>query len=277
MICLLGLFSSPLISKEISVFLAGNTTVNADYRPGQQGKPAVFLLHGFMSTYNLNIIQIIAEELEGEGYTVLAPTLSLNINNRRAGINCDAVHTHTMESDVSEIAWWVNWLKSKGYRRIVMLGFSTGALQISVYLSKQQDDSIEQAILLSPAYLAGKPFPEQRERKDIAEAKKMLTNHKDELQKFSLSYCKSNFLSPPNVFLSYKHWTSDKLLKVIERISIPTSIFLGSNDHRFGPYLNAKLTSTKSKVITIPGANHFFDSPYEFQLLENINNALARK
>ena len=129
---------NPLFCEVISVNIFENTAANADFRPGDKNKPAVFLLHGFMSTHNLNIIQVIAEELEDQGYTVLAPTLSLNINNRQSGINCDAVHTHTMESDVIEIGKWIDWLKNKGHNDIIMTGFSTGALLLATCLENFQ-------------------------------------------------------------------------------------------------------------------------------------------
>ena len=159
----------------ITVSGINDYVLNADFREGEPGKPAVVLLHGFMATNNLNVIQFMAAELESNGYTVLAPTLSLNINNRREGINCEAVHTHTMESDVQEISWWISWLKNKGYKDVVMAGFSTGGLQAAILLSGGDLNVIRKAILVSPAYLAGAPFSQQEEKRDIETAKKMIS------------------------------------------------------------------------------------------------------
>ena len=261
-------FIGELSAKQIHVSLPSKITANADFRAASTNKPAVLLVHGFMSTFNLNIIQIMADELEDEDYTILAPTLSLNINNRRAGADCDAVHSHSMEGDVKEIAWWVQWLHKKGYKQIVLVGFSTGALQVAAYLAKNNNRDITKVILVSPAFLAGEPFPQETEKEDIAIAENMLTNNKKQLHKFSLSYCKGNYLSPPMPFLSYKKWT-------IKNFGVPYSVIYGSNDKRFGKQLSEKLDIEKSHIITVQGANHFFDSPYEFEFLKKFIEALS--
>jgi len=266
---LIGFFS-PLYSAQITVSLPNNAVANADYRIGDSNKPAVFLLHGFMATHNLNIIQIMAEELESQGYTIIAPTLSLNINNRHSGANCDAVHTHTMQSDVDEIAWWVNWIKKKGHKKIIMVGFSTGSLQIAIFLAQNSPAIIKKAVLISPAYLAGDPFPKAEEKADIDTAKKLLANDVNQLHEYHLSYCKGDFVAPPNVFLSYKKWTEMQMINVVKNITTPYSVIIGGADHRFGTRLVKHIGLKNSKVITIPGANHFFDSPYEFDFLDQL-------
>lgn len=260
---------------QISVSISENITANADFRQGETNKPAVFLLHGFMSTHNLNIIQIMADELENNGFTVLAPTLSLNINNRRAGANCDAVHTHTMESDIREIVWWMQWLQNKGYNKVIITGFSTGSLQIAILLTRNSLKFIKKAVLVSPAYLAGKPFSEDEEKADIATAKSMLRKNQNQLHEFHLSYCKGDFVAPPKVFLSYKKWTANRLMDVIKAISIPHSVIIGGDDHRFGNRLSKTLNNNQTTVITIPGANHFFDSPHEFDFLDAFLNEMV--
>ena len=75
-------------------------------------------------------------------------------------------------------------------------------------------------------------------------------------------------MSPPKVFLSYKEWTETRLLEVVQKITIPYIVIIGGEDHRFGTRLGKKLKKINSPVITISGANHFFDSPYEFDFLD---------
>jgi len=271
--CIISVFlallvSKPVIAEQISVMLPGKISANADYREGDPSLPAVFLLHGFMATHQLNIIQIMADELHGRGFTVVAPTLSLQINNRRAGANCDAVHTHTMESDVDEIAWWLEWLKNKGHEQIIVVGFSTGSLQVAILLSRGAPPYVSKAILVSPAYLAGEPFPQAEEQTEIATAKKLVALNQSQLSEYHLSYCKGDFVAPPNVFLSYKHWTEPRLQEKIEKIPVPHVVIIGGEDHRFGVKLGGKLKATHTRVITIAGASHFFDSPYEFDFLD---------
>ena len=271
--CIICLFIAiflvkPALSAQITVSLPGNISANADFRIGEANKPAVFLLHGFMATHNLNIIQIIAAELESQGYTVIAPTLSLSINNRRSGANCDAVHTHTMETDVEEVGWWIDWLNKKGYKNVIMAGFSTGSLQVAIFLSRTNPGIIKKAVLISPAYLAGPPFSAAEEKEDITYAKELVRKNQTQLHEFHLSYCKGNFLAPAKVYLSYKEWTAARLIEVAQKISVPYIVIIGGEDHRFGVRLNKKFSGINAAVVTIPGANHFFDSPYEFEFLD---------
>ena len=268
LVCFFAL--TPVLSEQISVTLPNDITANADFRKGDSNKPAIFVLHGFMSTHNLNIIQTISNELESHGYTVLAPTLSLNINNRHSGASCEAVHTHTMETDVAEVKWWINWLASKGYSEIIVVGHSTGSLQLAIALSKDPPVTVSKAIFTAPAYLQGDPFPQAEENADIAIAKQLEAKNDNKLHKYHLSYCKGNFVAPYNVFLSYKAWSRQSLIETIGRVTIPYSIILGGEDHRFGLLLNSKLNQLGARIITVEGANHFFSSPHEFDFLDKL-------
>ena len=94
---------------------------SAEYLAGQRDKPAVLLLHGFLQTREFPTVATLARSLHDAGYAVLSPTLSLGIPNRRQSLACEAVHRHGMEDDIDEIARWVDWLKSRGHRSIVLV------------------------------------------------------------------------------------------------------------------------------------------------------------
>lgn len=255
-------------SAPISKTLPNNIIANADYRVGDNKKPAILVLHGFMSTYNLNIVQTIVDELAGDGYTVLAPTLSLNINNRHSGANCEAAHTHTMESDVDEIRWWINWLANKHKNNVIVIGHSTGSLQLAMLLAINPPKQIVKAILTSPTYMQGEPYPKSLEDTDIMTAKTQLKAGDNSLHQYHLSYCNGNFTAPPNAYLSYKKWSRAHLLRTLSTMSIPSVIIIGDQDTRYGPHWATHLQTTHIPVMIIPGANHFFDSPYEFDFLD---------
>ena len=268
------LYSTAAFSKNISVTLPNKIIANADYRQGEAGKPAVFILHGFMSTYNLNVVQNIANELSSNGYTTLAPTLSLNVNNRHSGASCEAVHTHTMEGDVEEIRWWLQWLESKGHRQVVVIGHSTGSLQLAITLANNPPTNVTKAILTAPAYLKGKPFPLTEEKADLKIANDLKAKNNNKLHKYHMSYCKGNFVSPYNVYLSYKAWSRHRLVETVKKVKVPHVIIMGEEDHRFGPLLTKMLKSTNSRILTVKGANHFFSSPYEFDFLDTVTAAI---
>ena len=96
-------------------------SASAEYLVGQRDKPAVLLLHGFLQTREFPTVATLARGMHDAGYTVLSPTLSLGIPNRRHSLACEAVHHHSLDDDVSEIARWVGWLKSRGHRSIVLV------------------------------------------------------------------------------------------------------------------------------------------------------------
>jgi len=259
----------------ITVLLPSKIVANADFRRGDSNKPAVLVLHGFMATYNLNIVQTIIGELEDQGFTVLAPTLSLRINNRQSGANCEAVHTHTMETDIAEISWWIDWLKRKGYRNVEVIGFSTGGLQVAALFEKHVPAIVKKVILVSPIYMAGKPFPEAIEQADLLKANSLVKRNDTKLQQYSLSYCNENFVAPAQVFLSYKAWSKQRLFKAIKSIAVPSVIIVGGEDFRFGRHWINDLGSTGKRVEVIPRANHFFSSLQEFEFLEKLEKEIS--
>ena len=118
-------------------------TASAEYLVGERNKPAVLLLHGFLQTREFPTVATLARGLHDAGYTVLSPTLSLNIPNRKQSLACEAVHRHSLDDDVAEIGRWVNWLKSRGHRAIVLLGHSFGSLQLLAYLSAKPDAAVK--------------------------------------------------------------------------------------------------------------------------------------
>lgn len=118
-------------------------SASAEYLAGQRDKPAVLLLHGFLQTREFPTVAALAQGLHDAGPAVLSPTLGLGIPNRRQSLACEAVHRHSLDDDVSEIARGVGWLKSRGHRSIVLAGHSFGSLQLLAYLNAQPDKTIK--------------------------------------------------------------------------------------------------------------------------------------
>ena len=124
------LWALPGLAAEITQTLPNGLKVTADYRPAAAGAPTLLILHGFLVTSTFPTVQALANEFSAKGYGVLAPSLSLGINTRRAGLACDAVHTHTLAEDRAEIAFWVDWLAQHSQGSIVLVGHSFGSVQL---------------------------------------------------------------------------------------------------------------------------------------------------
>src|SRR5512143_3234937 len=144
LLCLLmSAFSVAAHAAIVQLEMRPGIPANAEYVVGERNKPAVLLLHGFLQTREFPTVTMLARGLQDAGYTVLSPTLSLDIPNRTQNLACEAVHKHSMDDDVAEIGRWVDWLKSQGYRFIVLVGHSFGSLQLLVYLSTHPDPAVK--------------------------------------------------------------------------------------------------------------------------------------
>lgn len=140
--CVLLLPMQSALAETIEAKLPTGIIATADFRAGQPSRPAILLLHGFLQTRHAPPVSSLANTLADQGYTVLTPTLTLGINRRSKSLACEAVHAHDLESDVGEIGFWVNWLAGMGLRDIVLIGHSSGSLQILEYLVKTPSPAV---------------------------------------------------------------------------------------------------------------------------------------
>jgi len=256
----------------IKTTLPNKVHVTAFYQQGEKNRSAILVIHGFLQTRNYLTVSGLSNSLTEDGYTVLAPTLSLGINHRQRSLPCDAIHTHTMQDDISEITFWVNWLAKKGHNKIMLVGHSYGSLQSLAYASQQPNPAVKKIIatsLVDVEHVIGK----ENVYHQIHLAREQIKKDKNSLNKYQLSYCKK-FVSPAYVFLSYAKWTKTYLLKSLNEIKLPVEIILGSNDNRMGENWPKLVATNGASVTIIQGANHFFDAEHEFDLLENVQQSI---
>ncbi|MCW8829175.1 MAG: alpha/beta fold hydrolase [Gammaproteobacteria bacterium] len=256
----------------VSQPLPGGLSVSAEFHAGEAGRHAVLVLHGFMTTREFNTVQSLVNELTGSGYTVLAPTLSLGVDNRRATVPCDAIHTHTWEEDLAEIDFWVNWLVRQGYDSIVLLGHSSGSLQLVSYAAGAPPDQVKKVVATSLVNLSRYTSAAVAER-EIAEAKKLLSKKPPPLREYHVVFC-DNFTATPQSYLSYVRWTPERVLQTLTAAQVPVEVIMGGADRRFSADWIESLRKNGTKVMVIDGASHFFDATYEFDLLDKVHACL---
>lgn len=242
----------------------------ADFRAGQPSRPAVLLLHGFLQTRDAPPISPLANTLADQGYTILAPTLSLDINRRTKSLGCEAVHTHTLEGDIAEISFWVNWLAHKGYGNITLIGHSFGSTQILYYLTQKTNPAVKKAILTSLVPLLNKP---QEVQKTLARVKQARTKEKV-LERFTMSYCNNNYVAPPAAYLSYVANDNGKTLDQFSKTKVPVDVILGAADTAMDSIWPEKIRSRGIPVTIIDNAGHFFDGAQEFDLADKVGAIL---
>lgn len=247
-----------------------NIESEADFLEGEKDT-AILILHGFLTTNKFHTVVSMAKALNDDGYSVISPTLSLNINKRQTSVKCNSIHTHTLENDVLEIKDWIDWLSEKGYKKVILVGHSSGSLELLEYLNTFQDDRIQSVIFTSIFYLNGEELGTVEN--EVAHAKALLNSPQKRPHKYNFLFCKNNYFASPESYLSYLKLTRDYVLESIKNLKIPTHSIMGSADKRYqsvGENWLEELKSTGTNLITIEGANHFFSSEHEFDLQDHL-------
>ncbi len=252
--------------------LASGIVLAADFRPGKPQLPALILVHGFLQTRDFPTVSRLAEGLNAAGYTTLSPTLSLGISRRAKSVACEAVHRHTLEQDVSEIAIWVNWLAQRQPGAIVFIGHSYGSLQGLIYASGKPNPSLRQIIALSLVDTEQHPS-NVSVTVLLADAKARVNRGDTRLVDFAIGHCQK-FTATPKSYLSYANWDRKRVLDLSRRSQVPLNVVIGGADNRMGKGWMESLSGAGVKVDTIKGANHFFDAEYEFDLLDKVTTLL---
>lgn len=271
--CLLFLLPpSTVMASVVEARLPSGKVVSADHHAGKSGQPAVLVLHGFLQTSAFPIVVGMTDALSTAGYTVLAPTLSLGISRRNKSLPCEAVHLHTLDDDEAEIAFWVRWLMHKGHTRIILVGHSFGNLQLIAYLGGDPAPAVKQVLMISLTDVEVKQDAAQRAR--IAQdLRNRVARGDDALVEAEFGHCKK-YVSPPATLLSYLTLSRNSILDSLAGSPVPAAAIMGGKDDRMGPDWVARLVSRGIAVRVIPGASHFFDNQYEFDLQEALLQAL---
>ncbi len=260
-------------SATIKKKLPNGFTSTAEYLIGDKNKPAVLILHGLLQTRNYLTVQSLITAISDEAYTVLAPNLSLSISNRKKSLPCEAIHNHTMEQDINEIDFWVNWLEKKGHNNIVLVGHSFGSLQLVVYTNKKNPPSVKKIITTSLIDVE-RTNNNTLLKSFVSKAQQQIKNNDTQLHEYPISYCKK-YVSPAKNYISYARWNKNILITEINKLSIPITIILGSGDIRLDKNWVTRLKKANLNLIMIEGANHFFDRSHEFDMNDNVLNALS--
>lgn len=257
-------------SSVVEAKLPSGKIVSADFHAGKSGLPAILVLHGFLQTHSFPTIASTKDALATAGYTVVAPTLSLGISRRNRSLSCEAVHLHTLDDDAAEVAFWVRWLVQKGHRRIILVGHSFGNLQLLSYLDRNPLPAVKQVLMIS---LTDVEVGQDRARL-TQNLRNRVARGENALTQVDFGHCK-NYVSPPAALLSYLMLSQRSILDSVAKSAVPVKVIMGGEDDRMEAGWVEKLVSRGIAVRVIPGASHFFDNQYEFDLQEAVLQALS--
>lgn len=271
-ICLF-LLTSFCFAETVKLSASTNKIVNAEYLQGSNNASPVLLLHSFMQTNEFLTVSRLASSLHDSGFTVLSPTLSLGINNRKQSLSCEAIHTHSLNSDADELRQWINWLYNKTQKPITLIGHSSGGPVILKYMNENQAKHVHHSILISMAYYGAGPVAS--ETPELAEiASRAREQNNDPLGNYALRYCKT-YPTYASAFLSYYNWNLEKTISVINKYNNSVTLIIGTADKRFDNSWLQRPDAKASHIVTIEGAGHFFDRVYELDLLDAVEALLG--
>jgi pimeloyl-ACP methyl ester carboxylesterase len=264
---LLGItIEQPLAATHISAQLPNGLTVNAEYRPAAQGKPTVLLIHPLQQTYNFSTVKNLADSLSEEGYGILSPNLSLGINDRKLSLECEAIHTQTIEQDIREIDFWVKWLSQTVNTPIIAIGHSSGALQVLGY----SDTSRLRSLILISLVTIGPVGAASIDLEQFEQAiKDREQGNPDQLGRYKFSYCNS-FASPRDVYLELASWDQEKVSQELENKTVPVQVIFGDKDFALYQSWLSDINNPNVSIHYISGSNHFFSGIAEFELHDKV-------
>ncbi|MCU7935538.1 MAG: alpha/beta fold hydrolase [Candidatus Thiodiazotropha sp. (ex Dulcina madagascariensis)] len=266
------LLAGPVRSEVIHEHLGNGLVVSAEYLQSDNRRSPILILHGFLQTRDFFTVRRLADALKDAGYPVLLPNLSLGIDHRRQSLACEAIHTHSMKQDVSEVAFWVNWLSHRTGQPVTLIGHSIGSLMLLAYLDRYHDAPVEKSIFISLIPFAQGPIAKAGSA-DKRRAETDLLSAGDKMHRYPLAFC-DKYTTTPGNYLSYLDWDQPRALNTIVGLKRKPSIILGSKDIRLGAAWKPRLQALKADIFEIEGANHFFDHTHEFDLFDTIEQLL---
>lgn len=255
-------------SARMELSMGPELVAEADYWPGTADMPAILIMHGFLQTGEFPTVRRLAESLADEGFSVLAPTLTLGLNRRRQSMACEAVHTHSLQQDVAELTAWTHWLARHAGKAPVVVGHSTGGVVLAAMLASGGDAAIRQAMLISMVSFDWVP-----ERRGLAglrqRAAAKLEDAGDGIDVYSLGYCRK-YVTTAAALLSYLDWDQDRVSRSLIEASVPVTVIFGDEDEQADRLWLDSLHAGGVEVRSVVGADHFFDLAHEFDLLDEV-------
>ena len=247
---------------------------------------AVLIIHGSGGRFYAPILLHFAQRLRDSGY----PSLSLNTLGHETvwmGEGGEFPHGNAFEIlDRSrfDIRSGIDWLESRGYHRIGLLGRSMGAVKVVYYGALEQDTRVATIIAASPVLLSYSHYMKPatvRQFSDIYQAFQKMADEgrPDELLHVPFPI---NHIFSATSYLD-KHGPEERynVLRLANRITVPLLSMSGSKEvharlNNVGKDLAASaVNSPLAQWVEVEGAEHGHAGKFEESSL-NLLDWLAR-
>jgi len=256
-----------VVHEHAGLELSGNLVVPKDRSIDRDG--VALILHGTLAHHGMEMIAALQRNLAAKGVPSLAITLSLGLNARKGMFDCALEQDHRNIDAVEELAAWVDWLKSKGVRRITVIGHSRGASQAAYFVRDVPGDVITGLVLVAPviqsrATLAARykaAFKADLEQV-LAEARRLVDEGEDDkLMEVAFLTCPKARVTAAGFLDYYGEDRGAELTAVLPSLKLPVHIILAEKDavaNETPAALDAVAKVGNVKRATIADADHFF-------------------
>ncbi|MCU0652694.1 MAG: alpha/beta hydrolase [Candidatus Pacebacteria bacterium] len=269
------------------------------YEPDNCSKTAILHLHGRAGTFYANcFFEAMANTYAAAGFAFLAVNLRGHdqIADFRVGAT-DQIRRIGQAFDIFEecvfdIDAWLDFLRRRGFEKIILQGHSQGGCKAVYYLSQRNPRDVAALVLMSPADAAGllKKISRENFKTDLALAQEMVADGRGEellprpirgVYYVSAKSFADEFGpdSKANIFPVFEKGDFSKL----ENIKIPVLAFYGAKENlcvgspeKDLAVIAGHLRHPNSKTLIMDGADHTYFG-FEKQVSETVADWIKKK
>lgn len=242
----------------------------------------VLMTHGTGGYNKMEIMATLQELLAERGLSSLAITLSMGIDDRQDMINCPKQHWHKHTDALDEIGAWIDWLKTNGTTKVVLLGHSRGGNQTAWFIAERDRPEVKGTVLLAPMTwtyeTVAKRYNDGAPRKlDDVMAEMRASDPRTVVEGLRFLTCGEAAVSAGSFLSYYEDEPRRDTPTLLPKITKPTLVIAGSED-TLVPDLPARKDSfvdDDTQLIVIDGADHFFRDLYADDVADAIEEFLT--
>ncbi len=278
--CSVSAYAEEVTIKDEGVTLNARLDMGEGRESLEEG--VILLLHGTFAHNDMEIMRAMTDYLNELGYSTLAINLSLSMDNRHGMLLCEEVdvHKHMHTDALKEIGLWVDWLKQKGAKKVVLSGHSRGGGQITWYAKENPDPVIEKVVVVAPATWDWKYEVADYEKRYGKSLEKVLASAKEQVERgngeaimrpLGFVYCADSAATAATFVNYYTDRPERNTPSIIDQLSMPVLVIAGSEDEVVKgliPQTEEKVEPGKVDLVIIEGSDHFFRDLYAEEVVE---------
>lgn len=241
--------------------------------------PVVLMTHGTLAHNRMEIMATLQALMKERGISSLALTLSLGLSDRQGMYDCAVPHTHKHTDALNEIGLWLDWLKGKGVKHVVLLGHSRGGNQTAWFAAEKDQAAISCLVLVAPSVWSEKKAQTEYQKSYgkplapvLAKAEKLVRQGKGTaiMEQVDFIYCPQTRVTAEAVVSYYRPDTRMDTPTLLTQIDKPVLVIIGSEDTVVEGLKQemAKVGKDNVNYEVIDGADHYFRDLYAEELVD---------